>query len=86
MYFQKPDLVIFRQTEEMGFEATCDPLSLTRKLRARNRSNLPRKTSSLGTMGEEDKRREGEQARGTESEGLSPLQKTPFALQWRSKP
>lgn len=25
-----PDLVIFRQTEEMGFEATCDPLSLTR--------------------------------------------------------
>jgi hypothetical protein len=71
----------------MGFEATCDPLSLTRNCEPGIAATCQEKTSSLGTMGEEeDKRREGEQARGTESEGLSPLEKTPFLLQWRSKP
>lgn len=67
-----------------GFWGNLRSAVIDSKLRARNRSNLPRKTSSLGTMGEEEKRR-GASA-GTEGEGLSPLPKAPFALQWRSKP
>jgi hypothetical protein len=76
-----PDLVIFWQTEEMGFEATCDPQSLTRNCepgivatcQESHRRSGPWETKRREGKGREKGSKRGDRERRTLSTAKDPL-------------